>query len=100
MSERWEAPHRRTNPEKGGNVLIPCQTCQRVTHADKIIDLSAISPAVRRAWGVEDGACDGCRGKLHRNGVVDRATFIELLGAPIEQVERARAKVSRTREEQ
>ena len=94
MSDRWDAPHCRTNPETGGNVLMACPTCRRRTHADKIIDLSGVEPSVVAAWGVGGAVCDACRARLHRNGVVDRAAFIEALGAPAEQVERAREKLA------
>lgn len=94
LSELWNAPTRRADARKGGNVLMPCPTCGRVTNADKIVDLSGVALSVREAWGVSDGACDACRGRLHRNGIIDRATFIETLGAPAEQVERARAKLA------
>lgn len=94
MSDRWEAPTKRVNMAKGGNVLMPCPTCGRRTNADKIVDLSGLAAEVRAAWGMADGACDGCRARLYRNGVIDRADFIEALGAPAQQVARAREKLA------
>lgn len=62
----------------------PCPGCGRLRPVFELVD----------ARGIEafpgDHACGACRGSLHRRGVVSRAAWVEMLGAPAEVVEKLR----------
>ena len=67
----------------GHNRAVKAKCCGRKTNGDMILDLSDISTATRRAWGLRvTELCDGCCERLFRERRLGRAIFYQAINRP------------------
>lgn len=71
---------------------LPGRICGRMEWSDTMIDVSPIPESVR---GDREYLCSGCRETMFRLNLIDRITYLELMGAPTEHVEWYRGKMER-----